>query len=122
MESTIGVLLFLCVACFTVISAKTNTAGNSDTSSHLNSDFNELSSNELSTEIDNCHEACLQKVRIEYLSNIYTISLKCVEHSERWLPIWRLTQIENQQKLVWPSFVRFKSKKILFGVKNFVCA
>lgn len=60
MESTIAVmLLFLCIACLTEISAKANTAGNIDTA---NSDFNELSSNELSTEIDNCHEACLQKV------------------------------------------------------------
>lgn len=65
MESTNAVmLLVLCLACcFYETSAKTNTAGNIDNTNHLNGDFSELSSNELSTEIDNCHEACLQKVR-----------------------------------------------------------
>lgn len=60
MESTTAViLLFVCMAyCFSETSAKTNTAGHTD----LNGDFNELSSNELSTEIDSCHDACLQKV------------------------------------------------------------
>lgn len=71
MESTIAVMiLFLCVAHIAGISAKTNTAGTDDSSSNrLNSDFNELSSNELSTEIENCREACLQKVCTQnYLS------------------------------------------------------
>ncbi|XP_031627335.1 uncharacterized protein LOC116343432 [Contarinia nasturtii] len=65
MESTAAVvLLFLCVAHIAEISAKTNTAGINDSGS-LNSDFNELSSNELSTEIDNCREACLQKFSLD---------------------------------------------------------
>lgn len=70
MESTNAVmLLFMCIACLAGISAKTSTAGNTDTATNrLNSDFNELSSNELSTEIDNCHEACLQKVGSNHLA------------------------------------------------------
>lgn len=66
MESTtIAVILsFVCIAFISEINAKTNTAGLLDDNARSNSDFNELSSNELSTEIDNCHEACLQKVRI----------------------------------------------------------
>lgn len=69
MESTNAVmLLFMCIACLAGINAKTNTAGNTDTTTNrLNSDFNELSSHELSTEIDNCHEACLQKVGSNHL-------------------------------------------------------
>lgn len=75
MESTVAVmLLFLCVTCLAEISANTNTADNTDSTIHLNSDFNELTSNELSAEIDNCHEACLQKVCIP----IFTRSLICV--------------------------------------------
>lgn len=66
MESRkIVMLLFVCIACFAEISAKPNTAGTDEinnSGNHLNSEFNELSSNELSTEINNCHDACLQKV------------------------------------------------------------
>lgn len=77
MESTIAVmLLFLCMLCFAGINAKTNTAGNSD-SNRLNSDSAELSSNELSTDIDNCHEACLQKVRLFNILNV------CFEHDHK---------------------------------------
>lgn len=83
MESSIAViLLFLCVTCFSETNAKTNTAGFTD-SNHLNGDYSELSSNELSTEIENCHEACLQKVRFQYLlnglRNVY------IYISQRWL-------------------------------------
>lgn len=64
MESKIAVILLLaCIGCFTEIHAKPSTVGNID-SNHLNSDSNELSINDLSTEVDNCHEVCLQKVRI----------------------------------------------------------
>lgn len=58
------ILSLVCIIFMSEISAKTNTAGSDIDSSRLNSDFNELSSNELSNEIDNCHEACLQKVCI----------------------------------------------------------
>lgn len=64
MESTFAVIvLFLCMSFyFYEIDAKTtNTAGY--TSSHsMDGEFNELTANELSIQINNCHEACLQKV------------------------------------------------------------
>lgn len=70
METTITVILsFVCIVHVAEISAKTNTAGTDVDSSLLNSDFNELSANELSNEIDNCHEACLQKVSFYTLFN-----------------------------------------------------
>lgn len=70
METTVTVILsVVCILHVAEISAKTNTAGTDVDSSLLNSDFNELSSNELSNEIDNCHEACLQKVRFYTLFN-----------------------------------------------------
>lgn len=80
METTVTVILSLvCIVHVAEISAKTNTAGTDVDSSLLNSDFNELSSNELSNEIDNCHEACLQKVRFYTLFNridIFTFNKK----------------------------------------------
>lgn len=80
METTVTVILSLvCIVHVAEISAKTNTAGTDVDSSLLNSDFNELSSNELSNEIDNCHEACLQKVRFYTFFNridIFTFNKK----------------------------------------------
>lgn len=85
MEYTIAVILIVvCMACYSEANAKTNTAGN-----RLNGDFNELSSNELSTEIDNCHEACLQKVcfprhllkiglEIRFTIKGYTLRVLCI--------------------------------------------
>lgn len=60
MESTFAVIvLFLCIS--REIGAKTDTAGYTN-SNRLDGDFNELSADELSIQINNCHEACLQKV------------------------------------------------------------
>lgn len=53
------IVFILCISC--EIDAKTNTASYTS-SKHLDGDFNELTAIELSTQIDNCHEACLQKV------------------------------------------------------------
>lgn len=60
MESTIAViLLFVCITQFGKINAKIEILGNTE-----NSDTNDLhlDANQLSNDVDNCHEACLQKV------------------------------------------------------------
>lgn len=76
MESTFAVIvLFLCMSY--EIGAKTNTAGYTS-SNRLDGEFNELTANELSIQIDNCHEACLQKVRFDYEKKNYKNLLKMV--------------------------------------------
>lgn len=64
MESSIVVIfLFMCVARFTETSAKIDIIGNTENSG-IDSETNDLhlDANQLSNEIDNCREACLQKV------------------------------------------------------------
>lgn len=62
MESTIAVIvLFLCISFYEIGAKTTNTAGQTS-SNRLDGEISELTANELSIQIDNCHEACLQKV------------------------------------------------------------
>lgn len=61
MESTFAlIVLFMCML-WEIGAKATNSAGYTS-SNRLDGEFNELSANELATQIDNCHEACLQKV------------------------------------------------------------
>lgn len=64
MESTYAVIVYLFLCMSYEIGAKTtNTAGdNTNSNHHMDGEFNELTASELSIQIDNCHEACLQKV------------------------------------------------------------
>lgn len=62
MESTIAVIvLILCISFYEIGAKTTNLAGQTD-SNRLDGEISELTANELSIQIDNCHEACLQKV------------------------------------------------------------
>lgn len=62
MEPTFAVIvLFLCVSFYEIAAKTTNTAGYTS-SNRMDGEFNELTADELSIQIDNCHEACLQKV------------------------------------------------------------
>lgn len=64
MESTIAVIVFcLCISTYEIGAKTTNTAGQTS-SNRLDGEISELTANELSIQIDNCHEACLQKVCI----------------------------------------------------------
>lgn len=62
MESTIAVIvLFLCISSYE-IGAKTTNTDDHTSSNRLDGEISELTANELSIQINNCHEACLQKV------------------------------------------------------------